>query len=168
MVATTVLFALAAWRTDVGLELAAFSVFLGAAAPLAIIDVCERRLPNRLLIPTGLTVTSLLMGAAHRAGDWASLGRAAVASVVLFSAFLAVALISRGGLGAGDVRLAGLLGLLLGWSGWTVLVGGVLLGLGLGAAHGALVILAGGTRHSALPLGPALIAGAVTVLLLAS
>lgn len=70
-------------------------------------------------------------------------------------------------LGFGDVKLLGLLGLLLGWFGWGVLLAGVFLGLLIGALV-SLALLA--TRRAgwrtALPFGPPLMVGAVLALAL--
>jgi leader peptidase (prepilin peptidase) / N-methyltransferase len=69
-------------------------------------------------------------------------------------------------LGAADVRLAGLLGLALAWQGWDTLLVGAVLGLCYGALTGAtMILLRRACRHTLIPLGPALIAGAFTALL---
>ena len=68
--------------------------------------------------------------------------------------------LSPEGLGFGDVKLLGLLGLVLGWFGWGVLLAGVFLGLLTGAVV-SLALLA--TRRAgwrtALPFGPPLLLG---------
>ena len=87
---------------------------------LALIDLRHRLLPDRVVLPS-IAVGAVLLGlAAALEGDWAALLRAAVAAVVLFVVFLVMALISPAGLGMGDVKLAALLGLYLGWLGWNV------------------------------------------------
>lgn len=89
-----------------------------------------------------------------------------VAVRVLLAFFLVIALASRGGLGAGDIRLSGLLGLILGWHGWHALVAGVLSGLLCGAAFGALLIARRrATAQTPIPFGPALLAGTLTALI---
>jgi leader peptidase (prepilin peptidase) / N-methyltransferase len=77
-----------------------------------------------------------------------------------------LALAVPGALGAADVRLAGLLGLALGWPGWTTVISGAMLGLLYGSLTGAtMIVLRRATRHTHIPFGPALIAGAFTALL---
>ena len=95
--------------------------------------------------------------------DWPALGRAVLAAAVTgAAAFLLALLAPRGGLGFGDVKLLGVLGLFLGWLGWGVLVVGVAAGFTLGAVA-ALAMLASrraGMRDH-LAFGPWLIAGAL-------
>jgi leader peptidase (prepilin peptidase)/N-methyltransferase len=76
--------------------------------------------------------------------------------------YLILALIFPGGLGAGDVKLGGLLGLALGWASWTAVMTGTLLGWFLGAGAWFIFRLTGHmTRGSLLPLGPSLLLGAL-------
>jgi leader peptidase (prepilin peptidase)/N-methyltransferase len=71
-----------------------------------------------------------------------------------------MALVSPAGMGMGDVKLAGLLGLLLGWLGWPVVVAGFLLGFVVQAVLGlALIVLRRAGRDTELPFGPALVLG---------
>jgi leader peptidase (prepilin peptidase)/N-methyltransferase len=158
---TAVLFALTAWRFGVAWELPAFLVLAGTAVLLTVIDLQHRLLPNRVLVPAFAAGAVLLTGAAAATGDWAALLRAGLGAVVLFAVFLVLALISPRSLGMGDVKLAGLIGLFLGWLGWTTLVVGALTGFVVQALVG-LVLLAGrriGLR-SELPFGPAMLLGA--------
>jgi len=76
-----------------------------------------------------------------------------------------LALASPGGLGMGDVKLAALLGLYLGWLGWAAVVLGALAGFVVQAVV-ALALLAArriGLRGE-LPFGPAMLAGAALVI----
>ena len=159
--ATGGLFALTAWRIGPVWELPAFLVLAAVAVLLTIIDVQHRLLPNRVLGPAFGTAAILLTGAAALSGDWSALLRAGVAALVLFAVYLFLALIAPSGLGMGDVKLAGLIGLYLGWIGWDAVVLGAAAGFVLQAVAG-LVLLAGrriGLR-SELPFGPAMLLGA--------
>lgn len=158
---TAVLFALTAWRFGVAWELPAFLVLAGNAVLLTVIDLQHRLLPNRVLLPAVAAGAILLTGAAALSGNWAALLRSGLGAAALFSAFLVLALISPRSLGMGDVKLAGLIGLHLGWLGWPTLVVGALGGFAVQALV-ALVLLAGrrvGLR-SELPFGPAMLLGA--------
>ena len=124
------------------------------------VDLRERLLPNRVLLPATVGAAALLVVAAVRLGAWPDLLRAAAGAVTLFCVLLALALLAPGQFGMGDVKLGALLGLYLGWLGWPALALGVLAGFAVQAVA-ALVLLAArrvGLR-SALPFGPALLLG---------
>ncbi len=101
-------------------------------------------------------------------GTWPALLRAVARCGRGFRLAAGAAAISPAGLGFGDVKLLGLLGLLLGWLGWGVLLTGVFLGLLTGAvvSLGLLATRRAGWR-TAIPFGPPLLAGAVVALALA-
>lgn len=103
----------------------AYLAVIGVAA--SCVDVAERRLPHELIIPGYLVVAAFLIVKAATTGDGHTLARAAVAGALSFVFHLLLALTSRGGLGAGDVKFAGLLGLALGWLGWSSVLTGVLI-----------------------------------------
>ena len=163
--ATALLFALAALRFGLAWELPAFLVLAAAGVLLAVIDLQHHLLPNRVVLPSIGISAVLLLIAALAEQDWADLLRAGITAVVLFAVFLVLALISPGGLGMGDVKLAGLTGLYLGWIGWAAVVVGAAAGFVIQALL-ALVLLAGrriGLRGE-LPFGPAMLVGAAVVI----
>jgi leader peptidase (prepilin peptidase)/N-methyltransferase len=162
---TALLFVLTALRFGPSAELSAFLVLAGASALLTVIDLQHAKLPNRVLVPAIGVGAGLLAVAALAQQDGAALLRAGLAAAALFAVFLALALISPRGLGMGDVKLAALLGLYLGWLGW----GAVLLGAAAGfvvQALVALVLLAARkvTLRGELPFGPAMLLGAALVI----
>ena len=135
---------------------------------LAVVDLRTRLLPNRVLLPATVAGLALLAVAAAADDRWPDLGRAVLAGGAAFTALLVLALIAPSGMGMGDVKLAGLLGLYLGWLGWPVLVTGFFLGFLVQAVLGlALVVARRAGRRTELPFGPALIAGALVAALLA-
>jgi leader peptidase (prepilin peptidase)/N-methyltransferase len=70
-------------------------------------------------------------------------------------------------MGFGDVKLAGLLGLVLGWAGWAPLVLGAFLGFLFGGVYSlALIGARRATRRSRVPFGPFMVAGALTAVCL--
>jgi leader peptidase (prepilin peptidase)/N-methyltransferase len=148
-------------------ELLAFSWLAVVGAQLATTDLSALRLPNRLILPSYPAMTALLgvaAGVEHNAGP---LLRALAGMLVLLAAFGGLYLLVSGGqIAAGDLKLSGLLGLALGWYGWTALLTGTLLGW-LFAAIGHLVRRAVGlgSRDTPVPLGAFLIAGTFTALL---
>ena len=159
--ATGTLFALVGLRFGVSWELPAFLVLAGSGVLLAVVDLRHRRLPNRVVLPAIVAGAGLLLVAAAGEGGWLALLRAAVGAGLLFAGYLTLALISPRGLGMGDVKLAALLGLYLGWLGWAAVVVGAVAGF-LVQAVLALALLAGGRigLRGELPFGPAMLAGA--------
>jgi leader peptidase (prepilin peptidase)/N-methyltransferase len=164
-VGTALLFTLVALCLGLAWDLTAFLVLAAVGVLLAVIDLRHRLLPNRVLLPAFAAGAVLLTGAAAATGDWSRLLRAGLGAVVLLAVFLVLALVAPSGLGMGDVKLAGLLGLHLGWLGWTALVLGGAAGFVVQALL-ALVLLAIrriGLR-SELPFGPAMLLGALFAL----
>jgi len=162
---TAVLFALAAALLGAVWALPAFLLVAGAGVLLAVIDLRHRLLPNRVIVPAAGGTALLLALAAAADGAWDALLRAGLGAVVLFGAYLVMALISPSALGMGDVKLAGLLGLPLGWLGWGAVLLGAVAGFVVQAAV-ALLLLA--TRRiglrSELPFGPAMLLGAAVAI----
>ena len=146
-------------------ELPAY-LWVGAiGVAMAYVDVRERRLPDALSAAALVGGGSLLAAAAAVTGGWGAYGRAWLAAAAMFVAFLALALLRPADLGLGDVKLAGVLGLVLGWQGWGVVVVGAFLGFLLGGLTGAGLMLAGRAgRRSSIPFGPFMLLGALAAL----
>jgi len=99
--------------------------------------------------------------------DLASLVRAVLGGAALAAGYLLLALLRPGQLGGGDVKLAGLAGLALGWLGWPALIAGAVLGFALSAVVSlALLALRRVTLRSAICFGPFLLGGALLAVLL--
>lgn len=164
---TALLFALLAWRLHDDAALPAFLVFAAAGIAVSAVDLERFIVPNRIVYPALGLIAPLLVVAAAVEGEWGSLGRAAVGGAVGFGALFAIHLVSPRGMGFGDVRLAGLLGVVVGWLG----VAHVLLALFLGFLSGSLVSVGLvatrlRTRKDRVPFGPFLVLGAVLAILL--
>jgi leader peptidase (prepilin peptidase) / N-methyltransferase len=140
----------------------------GAAVVLGAVDLLCHRLPDRVTYPAYAVCGAALLVDAAVHGSWTALVRALVAAAAAFAVAAGVAAIAPDGLGFGDVKLLGLLGLVLGWTGWGVLLAGIFLGLLTGAlASVALVATRRAGWRTALPFGPPLMLGAVLALALA-
>ncbi|TCO62925.1 hypothetical protein EV192_1021065 [Actinocrispum wychmicini] len=88
--------------------------------------------------------------------------RAFTGLAVVAALYLVLALVSGGGLGAGDVKLGGLLGLALGWSGWSTVISATFLAWFTAAlAWMILRVARRRPRNSLLPMGPFLLLGAL-------
>lgn len=124
---------------------------------LAAYDLASRRIPNALTMPGALIAVG-----ARAAFERSALVEVCVAGAAAFAVFLAIAIAFRGGLGMGDVKLAGLLGFLLG----STVTPALLIGTAAGGVVAA-VLVARGRRGEAIAYGPYLaLGGAVAVLAL--
>jgi leader peptidase (prepilin peptidase)/N-methyltransferase len=144
----------------------AFLGVLGVA--LSAIDVAVNRLPDRLTLPAIPLLIVLLAAAAVIGHQDGPLVRALLGGLALGGCFLVLALAAPGQLGGGDVKLAVLAGLALGWFGWrTVLTGAALGFLLAGVAGLVLLALRRATLRTQLCFGPFLLAGALVGILAA-
>lgn len=143
------------------LALVAYLYLAAISVALAAIDLDVSRLPNKIVLPAYPVGIALLGAAALLGGDLGRLGMAAIGMVAMFAVYLVLALVSPGGMGLGDVKLAGVLGLFTGWLGAAPLIVGFFLPFLLGGAF-SLALLATGraTRKSGIPFGPWMLAGA--------
>jgi leader peptidase (prepilin peptidase)/N-methyltransferase len=143
--------------------------FLGAlGVALAAIDISVQRLPDRLTLPA-IPVLAVLLGAAAVIDhNGTALLRALLGGLALAIGYLLLALVSRGQLGGGDVKLAALAGIALGWLGWPELIIGTALGWILAALAGlVLLALRRVTLRSHISFGPFLLGGALLSMLAA-
>jgi leader peptidase (prepilin peptidase)/N-methyltransferase len=86
--------------------------------------------------------------------------RALLGMLVLFAFYAILWFVYPGGMGLGDVKLSGVLGLYLGWLGWGQLVVGAFSAFVLGGLVGiGVIVFGGGSRKSKVPFGPFMIIG---------
>jgi leader peptidase (prepilin peptidase)/N-methyltransferase len=131
---------------------------VGPGVLLAVIDLRCLRLPDPVVAAlAGVTVPAVLAVAGP-----GELGRALAGAGVCFTAYTMIAVWPRAGLGFGDVKLGAVLGFVLGFAGWPALAAGLLVPhLINGPVALALLATRRIGRRTALPLGPALLAGAL-------
>jgi leader peptidase (prepilin peptidase)/N-methyltransferase len=157
---TAVLFVAVAARFGWSWELPAYLYLAAIAVALAAIDLDVMRLPDTIVLPSYLVAPALLTPAVITGQSWADALRGLVAAALLFAFYLVLALLPRG-MGLGDVKLAGLLGLYLGWLGWSSVAVGAFAGFLIGGVLGLLLMAARRAgRKSRIPFGPAMLAGA--------
>jgi leader peptidase (prepilin peptidase)/N-methyltransferase len=138
-----------------------FLYFAAVSVALAAIDIDTHRLPNAIVLPSYAVTVLLIVAASISANDYSLLLPAAIGGAALFAAYLLMALVYPGGMGFGDVKLAGLIGLLLGFMGWGELLVGAFSAFLLGGLFGiALLLSRRAKRRSGIPFGPWMLAGA--------
>ena len=139
-------------------------LYLGAVgAALTFIDLDVHRLPDLIVLPSYPIAFVLLLVPTVVTGQWGALLRGVLAGLALFVGYLVLALVSPGGggLGLGDVKLAGVLGLLLGWVGWSPAIVSVLAAFVIGGVIALILLLARrASRSSHIAFGPSMILGA--------
>ena len=128
---------------------------------LAVIDWRTRMLPTRLIAPAyAVTLVAILVAWLADGRDLVDLERTALGWLVYGGMFFVLWFVYPRGLGYGDVRLSGVLGLALGWVGWSELLLGIWNGLLFGGIIGGLLALV--TRRRDYPFGPFMLVGALT------
>ena len=167
---TAMLFAIAFWRLGLSPELPAVLAFIFGGALLAVIDWKVQRLPTQIVYYTLAGVGGGLIFASLVTWDWVPLATAIAGGLLFTNMFLLIYMAARtfSGmliLGFGDVRLAAVLGLLLGWYGLPYVLYGAI------AGHLLAIVMAIGTcihkrkLHVRYSFGPPLIAGTLAVVL---
>lgn len=168
---TAMLFVIAFWRIGFSPELPAVLAFIFGGTLLAVIDWRVQRLPRRIVYSTLAAVAGGLVFAAIVERDWVPLATAVAGAALLASAFaliwvLTTKLTGMTMLGFGDVRLAAVLGLLLGWYGLPYVLYGVLAGHLLALAMVVVTCIKARRLLLRYPFGPPLIAGTLAVVLI--
>lgn len=148
-----------------GLDMAV-GIVCAALVVLAVIDAQTHRLPDVIVLPLYAAVgIPMLYSAAAGTISWSDAGFAGLCMLVMLAVMGAVHFVTAGGLGFGDVKLSGVLGLTLGvYGGYETLIGGYVLPCLLGGAAAFTMMFTG--RGKGLAFGPYLAAGALAVLLM--
>ena len=163
---TALTFGLVAWRIGPHPQLAAFLVCSASLLALAIIDVEHLRLPTRIVYPASVLVIALLLGSSAVLDQWHRSVVAALCALAWLTLFGAIHVVSPRALGAGDVRLAPLLGFALGWLSVGAVVVGFFVANLVGSIVGvALLALHRLQRRQPIPYGVFLAIGAGVAIL---
>ena len=148
-------------------ELVGFLAVAACAVALVVTDVRARRLPDRIVYSAlAALFTCFVAGAIVRA-DATRLVTGILGALTLGAVYVVLAVLGHGRLGVGDIKLAVLIGLALGWFGWAALLVGAL-GAFLLNAMVTLALLAARriTLKSELPFGPFMLGSAGLIVLL--
>lgn len=138
-----------------GADAVAWAVVQVVLVAIAATDAATRRIPNALTLPAASAAVALRLLFARP-----GLVETFAAAGICFAAFLLLAILSRGALGMGDVKLTGLLGLLLG----TAVIPALLVGTFAGAVAALVVAYRTGSAKAALAYGPYLCLGAAVAI----
>lgn len=159
--ATAVVAAVIGGRVGFEPELTFLMYLAPVGVALAVIDWRTRLLPTKLIAPSYLGVVLLALYSAGTAGDWHPLVTAGWGWLIAGGTFFALWFVYPKGMGYGDVRLAGLLGIALGYLGWAELLTGVYAGFLLGGVGGLLLSMLHIVDRKAYPFGPFMLVGAL-------
>jgi leader peptidase (prepilin peptidase) / N-methyltransferase len=139
---------------------------LAVGLRLSWIDARTHTLPNRILFPAYAVVPVLLATAALAGGDTGRLWGLLAGGAVLWAFYFLIRFIYPAGMGFGDVKLAGVLGMYLGYLGFGQLLWATFAAFALGGLYGVLLVALGrGSLKSAIPFGPFMVLGALAAML---
>jgi leader peptidase (prepilin peptidase)/N-methyltransferase len=142
---------------DDGIAIALGSCLAATLAAITLTDLEHRLIPNRILLVSALVAVALLF-----AGDRDAMVEHLLAGAIAFAVLFVVALAYPRGMGMGDVKLAGVMGLYLG----KAVAPALLIGFAAGALFGLALIVSRGTaaRKQAVPFGPFLALGGIVAI----
>ena len=140
--------------------------FLGLMVAVAFIDARHRVIPNRIVFPSLILFAAAVVGVALAAGGL-SLATAGLGLLAYAGVLFVIALLFPGGMGMGDVKLAALIGLVLGALGWRYVGVAAMLGVLAGGAGAVVALARGGSRKDTMPFGPYMAGAAVLAALFA-
>lgn len=132
---------------------------------LGYVDAQTRLLPTRIIAPSYVVLVVLILVSALIDGESIDLRRACLGWLVYGGFYFLMWFIYPRGLGYGDVRLSGLLGLALGYLGWGEVLVGMYAGFLLGGVIGGLLALGKVVDRKRYPFGPFMLMGALVGLL---
>lgn len=160
------LYVLVVWRYGPGWDALLYWIFCSSLVVITFIDLDFQIIPDRITlagIPVALLAGSLLLPDPFMRDSALGLRDSVVGFLAGGGLFYFVALVSRGGMGGGDIKMMAMVGSLMGWK-------SVLLTTFLGSLTGAVVgiflmVFRGKGRKTKIPFGPFLALGSLITLL---
>jgi leader peptidase (prepilin peptidase)/N-methyltransferase len=145
--------------------LVAYGFLAVLSVALAMIDVRTHRLPDALVLPAYPCLLAALALASVLRADAAPFVHAVIGGAIAFVFYLLLRLVQPRGMGGGDVKLAGLLGIALGFLGWDALLLGLFAGFLLGGLFSVILLISRRAgRRTRIPFGPWMLLGAWIVI----
>ncbi|MBB4773317.1 prepilin peptidase [Actinomadura livida] len=163
---TAAVFGILGWRVGPEPILPALLYLAAAGTLLAFIDVAVKRLPDRFTLPSyGIGAALLAVAAPFTEEGMQRFQHALIGMVVLFVLYFVQAFLAPSGIGMGDVKLSGVLGLYLGWFGQDAWMAGVLATYFIGGLVGVGLMIVRRTRKGEFPFGPYMFVGTLIAVL---
>jgi len=163
---TGALFAATAAHFGRDLVVAPYCVFFAMVSVISVTDLTHRLVPRRLIYGALALIVPLLVATSAVDHTWRNLTGAIVAGAVAFGLFFGVWWFIPRGMGFGDVRLAGAIGLTVGYlsvlHAYVAFLAGFVIGMLFGLA---LMAMSSAGRKTRIPFAPSLSAGAVIAVL---
>lgn len=165
-----VLFALAVVRFGPSWVVVPFCVLFAALLVVSVIDIQHYRIPDRVVFPALAISLPLIVVVAVGLDHPRSITYALIGAAVYFLLLFLAHLVYPAGMGFGDVKLALLMGLFLGWiapdgvRAFTLVLYALMVGCLLGVLVGGVLALVR-RKNAAFPFGPALAASTVLAVL---
>ena len=143
-----------------------YLVFVTLAVAVSVTDLTHRLVPRTLIYGALALIVPLLVVVSAVNHTWYDLGTAALCGAAGFAVFFAIWFLVPKGMGFGDVRLAGVIGLTVGYLGPVHAYMAFLSGFVLGLLFGVVLMVGSSTgRKTRIPFAPALAAGATFAIL---
>lgn len=152
------------WATGLDWPLLWLVPLVPVAVALSVIDWHTRLLPRLVVIPATLVAVAAVVAVGLATDESDALVRALIGLVAVRSFFWLLWFVRSAGMGFGDVRLAALVGLVLGWVGWGALAIGVWVGFIIFALPGLALAIIKRDRSllkKPFPYGPFMVIGAL-------
>jgi leader peptidase (prepilin peptidase)/N-methyltransferase len=153
--------AVVGWRVGWDPILGCWIYVGGVGIVLAYVDAQTRLLPTRVIAPSYVIVIALIGCAAVVTSNGHRLVGSALGWLAMGGFYFVLWFVYPRGLGYGDVRLSGLLGLALGYVGWSALVTGMYAGFLLGGVGGVVLTALRIVNRRRFAFGPFMLLGSL-------
>ena len=147
-------------------ELFAYGLMCAMCVEQSLIDITTHRLTRSVTMRAASIGGTLLSIAAIDNNQLGKIGVMSLSFVVTLLTFMTLSLASKRGIGAGDVRLAAVLAMFLGYLGAIYVFQGLALGFMLGGVFALFLLISRkATRNTRIAFGPYICIGAMAVVL---
>ena len=154
-------FGLLYWYFGPSPELAVTLLYFCLLLVIAVIDLNHNLILNRLVYP-GIVIVLIVSGFGSSLTIVPGIDKAAIGGAIGLGLFLLIVILSRGGMGLGDVKMAALMGLMLGYPS---IITAIFLAVVVGGLVALALMLTGVKgRKQTIPFGPFLALGAMLAL----